>query len=106
MNLAVSISAFLLGASFLVFIYNMINSWIRGEVAEANPWHARTLEWQTSSPPPLENFPVLPEVTGHPYDYGLPKPPHATFPQTGGAHAASPAGGLSLINISEPTRPY
>ena len=92
-NLAVSISAFLLGASFLVFIYNMINSWIRGEVAEANPWHARTLEWQTSSPPPLENFPVLPEVTGHPYDYGLPKPPHATFPQTGGAHAASPAGG-------------
>jgi cytochrome c oxidase subunit 1 len=91
-NLAVSLSAFLLGASFIVFVYNMINSWIRGEAAEANPWQARTLEWQTSSPPPLENFHEQPHVTGHPYDYGLPRPPHSLVPQPG-TPAAVPAGG-------------
>jgi cytochrome o ubiquinol oxidase subunit I len=27
-----------------------------------DPWHGRTLEWSTSSPPPAYNFAVLPEV--------------------------------------------
>jgi cytochrome c oxidase subunit 1 len=59
-NLFVSIGAFFIGASFLVFLYNMINSWIRGPRAADNPWEARTLEWQTTSPPPFENFPCRP----------------------------------------------
>jgi cytochrome o ubiquinol oxidase subunit 1 len=29
-----------------------------------DPWNGRTLEWSTSSPPPLYNFAVLPEVSG------------------------------------------
>jgi cytochrome o ubiquinol oxidase subunit 1 len=29
-----------------------------------DPWNGRTLEWSTSSPPPVYNFAVLPEVTG------------------------------------------
>ena len=45
---------------------------VRGPVAEANPWHARTLEWQTTSPPPLHNFENDPVITGGPYDYGVP----------------------------------
>ena len=90
-NLFVSISAFLLGASFLVFIYNMIYSWIRGPVAEANPWAARTIEWQVSSPPPVENFPEPPVVRGHPYDYGVPGSVHAVFP--GAATIPAGAGG-------------
>ncbi len=94
-NLTVSIAAFLLGASFLVFLYNMVASWVRGPVAEANPWKARTLEWQTTSPPPLENFPEPPVVRGGPYDYGVPGSIHATFPsaQPGLAGSAAPAGG-------------
>jgi cytochrome c oxidase subunit 1 len=93
-NLAISLSAFMLGASFLVFLYNMANSWVRGAVAEPNPWHARTLEWQTTSPPPLENFPVPPRVQGNPYDYGLPKPPHAApFPRHVPAEAPAAGGG-------------
>ena len=75
-NLAGSLAAFVLGASFLVFAYNMINSWIRGPIAESNPWDARTLEWQTTSPPPLENFETPPVITGHPYDYGVPGSKH------------------------------
>lgn len=88
-NLMVSLSAFMLGASFIVFTFNMLWSWFRGPVAEANPWHARTLEWQTTSPPPVENFPAPPVAHGHPYDYG--GTPAYTF---GGGHAAgAPAGG-------------
>ena len=29
-----------------------------------DPWNGRTLEWATPSPPPVWNFPVLPEVEG------------------------------------------
>jgi len=93
-NLAVSLSAFFLGASFLVFVYNMVWSWFRGPAAEANPWRARTLEWQTSSPPPVENFHVPPVVTGHPYDYGVPGSTHGVFGGLpGGLPGAAPAGG-------------
>ena len=64
-------------------------------LAEANPWQARTLEWQTSSPPPLENFPTPPVVTGHPYDYGVPGSVHGVFPgaQAAGGLLNAPAGG-------------
>jgi cytochrome c oxidase subunit 1 len=92
-NLIVSIAGFFLGASFLVFMYNILSSWIRGPVAEANPWQARTLEWQTTSPPPLENFPSTPVVRGGPYDYGVPGSTHATFPAASPGIAAAPAGG-------------
>ena len=74
----------MLSASFLVLIYNFIYSWARGPVAEANPWKARTLEWQTSSPPPLLNFEHQPEVTDDPYGYGVPGSVHAVVPAIGG----------------------
>jgi heme/copper-type cytochrome/quinol oxidase subunit 1 len=28
-----------------------------------DPWEGRTLEWATTSPPPVGNFATLPEVT-------------------------------------------
>ncbi len=72
LNLFISISAFMLGASFLVMVFNLVRAWIRGPAAGDNPWRATTLEWQTSSPPPLENFPRQPVVAGNQYDYGVP----------------------------------
>ncbi|MDP2730816.1 MAG: cbb3-type cytochrome c oxidase subunit I [Dehalococcoidales bacterium] len=78
-------AAFVLGASFIIFVYNMIHSWRRGPAAEANPWQARTLEWQTSSPPMPENFTHIPQVVGHPYDYGIPDSVHAIIPPAGSA---------------------
>lgn len=89
-NMFVSLAAFALGASFLVFVYNMVYSWVRGPQAAANPWGARTLEWQTSSPPYEHNFHHAPQVTGHPYDYGVPDSIHAdvggAIPAAGGGH--------------------
>lgn len=76
-NMFISISAFVLGASFLVFAFNMVYSAIRGTIAEANPWRARTLEWQIPSPPPEENFSRSPQVIGDPYGYGVPDSVHA-----------------------------
>lgn len=78
-NLVVSIFAFILGASFIPFVYNMVSSMIRGAEAPDNPWRATTLEWQTSSPPPHENFDTPPVVVGTPYTYGLPNAVHAEF---------------------------
>lgn len=46
----------------LVLLLNIWVSLRRGEKAGDNPWEAFTLEWATSSPPPPENFAVIPEV--------------------------------------------
>src|SRR5271163_1055471 len=57
-----SISAFCLGASFLLFFANVVWSWFNGERAGADPWDARTLEWSIPSPPPIYNFVTVPTV--------------------------------------------
>jgi len=69
----VSISAFCLGGSILIFLINFVMSmlfWREREVG--NPWRARSLEWQLPSPPPPENFERVPVVLSGPYDYGVP----------------------------------
>jgi cytochrome c oxidase subunit I+III len=64
LNLLATIGAFLMAAGVLVFLWNVVFSWRRGELASDNPWNASTLEWATSSPPGACNFPVLPTVSG------------------------------------------
>ena len=78
-NLFISIASFGLGASTLVFLYNMARSWAHGPIAPGNPWRALTLEWQVSSPPPTFNFDEIPQVVGNPYEYGTPGARHAIF---------------------------
>jgi len=78
-NFFISVASFGLGASTIVFLYNMIHSWAYGPAAEGNPWRALTLEWQVSSPPPIFNFEHIPQVVGGPYEYGVPGARHAVF---------------------------
>ncbi|MBA2476132.1 MAG: cytochrome c oxidase subunit I [Actinobacteria bacterium] len=78
-NFFISVASFGLGASTIVFLYNMINSWARGPRATGNPWRALTLEWQVSSPPPTFNFDEIPQVVGNPYEYGVPGARHAVL---------------------------
>jgi cytochrome c oxidase subunit I len=63
--------SYLLAVSTVPFLVNAIWSWFKGPKAADNPWNALTLEWQTSSPPEIENFAVLPVLTTGPYDYGV-----------------------------------
>ncbi len=89
LNLFISIASFGLGASTLVFLYNMIWSWRFGPEAGSNPWRSMTLEWQVSSPPPIFNFDEIPQVVGGPYEYGVPGARHAVM--GGSAREAEPA---------------
>jgi cytochrome c oxidase subunit 1 len=70
LNQVATVGAYLLAISTVPFIINAVWSWIKGRKASDNPWKALTLEWQTSSPPMIENFEVLPVLTTGPYDYG------------------------------------
>ena len=63
MNLTATIGALTLGFSTLVLVYNIWHTAAKGERAGKNPWGAATLEWAMSSPPPVYNFSVIPEVT-------------------------------------------
>lgn len=69
----VSISAFVLGGSMLVFLYNFVYSLLFARIrAPQNPWSSVSLEWQLPSPVPLHNFDRIPVITGDPYGYGGP----------------------------------
>jgi len=70
-NRFASMMAMIMGLSFVLFVINLLWSAKFGPIAPANPWNARTLEWQVSSPPPEHNFPSPPSVDGGPYDYGV-----------------------------------
>jgi cytochrome c oxidase subunit 1 len=76
LNVFVSISAFCLGLSMLLFLANLLWSLvIRRERAGANPWQSKSLEWQLPSPVPVYNFERIPTITSHPYGYGSPDAP-------------------------------
>lgn len=71
LNLMATVGAYILAVSTIPFVINAVWSWMYGPKASANPWKALTLEWMTSSPPPVENFHEEPVLWTGPYDYGI-----------------------------------
>ena len=69
LNVMSSAGASILGVGYLIPLIYFIWSMRYGPVAGANPWGAKGLEWQTSSPPPPENFAQIPVVTEEAYAY-------------------------------------
>ena len=62
LNLIVTIGVFFQAAGILVFVANLLWSYFHGDTAGSDPWDAWTLEWSTSSPPPVYNFAIIPVV--------------------------------------------
>jgi cytochrome c oxidase subunit 1 len=64
LNLISTIGAFLIAFGVAIFLWNFFNSIIlgKGRPAGDDPWDADTLEWATTSPPPVYNFPRIPVV--------------------------------------------
>ena len=71
-----TVGSWIIGASFLLVAFYLLKSLRSGEIAGPNPWGASTLEWQSPSPPPTENFLVPPKVSTGPYHWPeeLPQP--------------------------------
>ncbi len=90
-----SVSAFCLGASFIIFIVNFVWSiWIDPKRAPANPWGSKGLEWQTPTPVPPYNFERIPVVYADPYHYGeADAPPVADLEPANLAFASAASNG-------------
>lgn len=69
LNVMSSAGASILGVGYLLPLIYLIWSLRYGPIAGPNPWRATGLEWQTSSPPPTDNFLETPIVTDEPYNY-------------------------------------
>jgi cytochrome c oxidase subunit I len=61
-NLISTIGAFLIAIGVLLTIINLVRSVKKGTIAGPDPWKANTLEWFTPSPPPENNFDIVPRV--------------------------------------------
>lgn len=69
LNFFEGIGAYIMIAGLALVFFNLFRSFRRTEAVGDDPWGATTLEWRTSSPPPLENFVSEPEVGAFPYDF-------------------------------------
>ena len=69
LNAISTVGSWLIASGFLLSLYVIVSGIRSGAKAPANPWGAKTLEWQTPSPPPHNNFAVEPIVTAGPYEY-------------------------------------
>jgi len=63
LNTVSTVGSFILGTSTLFFIWNVWKSYRYGRLAGDDPWgFGNSLEWATTSPPPLRNFDRLPKI--------------------------------------------
>ena len=64
LNLLSTLGALVLIAGGALFLINIVRSYRAGDPAPDDPWGGETLEWTTSSPPPVYNYLHLPIVEG------------------------------------------
>jgi cytochrome c oxidase subunit 1 len=79
-----TIGGFLFVSGLVAIPIYLIHSLRKGRPAPANPWGGSTMEWQTSSPPPWDNFKKQPEVTD-PYSFD-----HLVYDEKSQGYVAAP----------------
>ncbi|CAG0959581.1 partial cytochrome c oxidase subunit I, partial [Anaerolineae bacterium] len=89
-HLIITIAAYLIALSVLIFLINLIRTLRSGQPATDNVWESRSPEWQLPSPAPDHNYGDHPfVVVGQPYDYGLPGSTYVAMQSTGASAPAS-----------------
>ena len=68
LNQVSTVGSWLIASGFVVAFVALVWAMFKGKRSGPNPWGAKTLEWQTSSPPPHENFEQTPQVTKEAYE--------------------------------------
>ncbi|TWH22160.1 aa3-type cytochrome oxidase subunit I [Prauserella rugosa] len=122
LNTVSTIGAFILGASMLPFVWNLMRSWRFGEPVTADdPWgYGNSLEWATTSPPPRHNFLELPRIRSERPAFELHYPhmierlhaeghitftgrtkPHDSQPQPPSKHASNGMSGTHDVSDSD-----
>jgi cytochrome c oxidase subunit 1 len=66
-HVVATVGSWLLALGLLMLFGTLLYALFRGRRATSNPWGGVTLEWRVPSPPPTENFRVIPTVTTGPY---------------------------------------
>jgi cytochrome c oxidase subunit 1 len=64
-----SFGSWIMAVGFIIMAVYLIHSIFKGKAAGDNPWGSLTFEWESTSPPPKENFLEPPVFTHGPYDY-------------------------------------
>ena len=77
LNAFITVAALIVGATQLVFVFNLVWSTFRGRKADPNPWRAASLEWFTPETPPAHgNWGAqLPVAHRWAYAYSVPGAP-------------------------------
>ena len=76
LNVLSSAGASILAVGYVLPMIYLMWSLRYGRLAGSNPWGAVGLEWNTTSPPPKENFHETPVVTWGAYEYPTPVEGH------------------------------
>jgi cytochrome c oxidase subunit 1 len=98
-NAVSTVGAFVLAFGVLLFMVNAARSLRSGARAPADPWDGRTLEWRTSSPPPVHDFDEIPPVYSRDTFWrekygdrlGRKPVPRAPMPEAHGIHLPTPS---------------
>jgi cytochrome c oxidase subunit 1 len=69
LHLFSTIGSWILVVGLILIFLNLLKALRKGEKAGDNPWGGSTLEWQISSPPPMNNFEKIPVVEKGPYEF-------------------------------------
>lgn len=106
LNGIASAGAIFMAAGTLVLLWNVVKSLRSGTPAGDNPWGGFTLEWATSSPPPSENFAMMPEVRSRRPVWDRDHPEAADWkstktPEDNGWRPGRPTAGVCAFVASE-----
>lgn len=69
LNRISTVGTWFIAAGFILTAAYLIIALRSGKKASSNPWNGLTLEWESPSPPPIQNFETDPVCKYGPYDY-------------------------------------